>query len=131
MPIPRIVVGTLPEDNRQRVRHRRIKLMNGGNETEGHRLFNADRMLNPANHPVVASWMILTMTDGRELLSVAHRPSLEHRLIRQGRRQTTMPSNGMTAFNDSDRHEDRTLKPSSTCRLKRRVTGKEQIKFMK
>ena len=41
----------------------RMKLMNSHNETGDRRLFNADRMLKATNHPVIASLMILTMTD--------------------------------------------------------------------
>ena len=42
-------------------------MMNGRNETGDRHLLNADQMLMTTNHRVVASWMILMMTDGRVL----------------------------------------------------------------
>ena len=55
--------------------------MNGRDKAGDHCMFNANRVLMTANHAVVASCMILMMTDGPVLLTVVHQSSPKHRLI--------------------------------------------------
>ena len=72
-------IRTLPEDNANKPVTDWWKLMNDRNEIEDHRIFNIDWMPKTMNH-LIDSW-ILMMTDGTELLTIAHWWSPKHRLM--------------------------------------------------
>ena len=114
-PIRRLFVGTQTEDNCQRASRRR--------EDADARL-RRRRKSSPVQRRSDADRRPFDDYDDRRSRVVHRRSSVVTRTqipSCKGRRHTTTSSNAMVEYYDSDRDEDRTLKPSSTCRSKRRV----------